>query len=167
MLTYDWTKNGGQVTHLLVNGRDARYGGFGAYGYLFGDNFHSRGQTSSLSDRPFHSFRLFGGSFDSLSQLARLISKNKQLEQAHNGQNERSNNQPSGESNQFPFIRRFFFAVFSLLSGFCISLRGWHLFDNQRRLFGAALVGTGWLLGAAGLALLWLTGFPSTWGWWL
>jgi hypothetical protein len=153
-------------SHLLsrafFEGGDAIRGCFGAYGYFFRDNFHRGSQTSSFSNRALHSLGLFGGRFDGLSQLARLVSKNKQLEQTHNSQNKRSNNQPSTESNQLPFIRRFFFAVFGLLSGFYISLRGWHLLDNQRKLPGAPLVGIERLVGAAGLGLLWLTGFPQT-----
>src|SRR5260221_481295 len=69
------------------------------------------------------------------------------------------------EFDEVPIICRFILAILGVLCGFFLSLLGWNCFDNKRRLLGAALVSTGWPLGALGFLLLWLTSFPSTWHW--
>ena len=67
----------------------------------------------------------------------------------------------------FPVIRRFLVAVFGVLFGLGLSFWGWVKLDDNRRVFGTALICVGWLISVSGLGLLWLAAFPSTWGWWL
>src|SRR6266852_2594286 len=155
--------------HLLSSAFSDRYhalgGGFGTDSNIFSDILHCGSQAISFCNRPFHSSGLFGTGFNGLSQTPCLQAEHNKLEKTNYGENGCSKDEPASEFNQFPIIRRFFFAVFGLFSGFYISLRGWHLSDNQRKLLGATLVGIGWLVGAIGLGLLWLTAFPQTWGW--
>ena len=106
-----------------------------------------------------------GSGLNGLSQTSSLQSENNQLEKPYSPENGRDNNQITSEVYEFPIVRRFIFAVFGLLGGFFLSLWGWYLFDKDRRLLGASLVGLGWLLGALGLTLLILTDYPSTWRW--
>ncbi len=61
----------------------------------------------------------------------------------------------SGPTNDPQIGRRFFLAVCGLLCCFGFGLWGWDNFYKGRRLFGAALVGSSWLLGGLGL-LIWL-----------
>ena len=49
-------------------------------------------------------------------------------------------------------------SVFLYLGGFFWSLLGFNYINNQRRLIGSAIVGSGWLLSASGL-LVWLWPF--------
>lgn len=71
------------------------------------------------------------------------------------------------DRHSFVLKRRFFFALFSILFGLCLSFWGWKNLDDNRRLLGAALVLAGSLVEALGLLLFWLTRFPITWDWWL
>lgn len=84
-----------------------------------------------------------------------------QLEKSYNaGRNSQRESPPIG--------RRLSVFLVLFFGGFFVSLRGWLNLDDKGRLFGAAWIGGGTLLSAAGL-LLWLAtfAFPSTWGWWL
>lgn len=114
--------------------------------------------TRGFPNVALHRLRLFSSSFHGFSQFLCLIGVHKQLKESDQGEN-------AAEPNQMPIIRRFLLALFSLFFGFLLSLRGWQYFDGKRRLLGAALVGSGALLGGAGLLLYWLTLFPRTWVW--
>jgi hypothetical protein len=69
------------------------------------------------------------------------------------------------KNHNIPIIRRLFQAIVGLLIGLGLSFWGWLNLYNKRRILGASLVGSGWLLGGLGLALLWLTSFSFTWEW--
>lgn len=66
-----------------------------------------------------------------------------------------------------PVLRRAVVAMLCLIGGFALCLRGWDSLDRRRRLRGAGLVLTGWLLGIGALSLLRLNEYPQTWDWWL
>ena len=132
---------------------------------VFGSVLHGDSQTIGFSNRTLHGLALVGSGLNGLSQTSSLQSENNQLEKPYSPENGRDNNQITSEVYEFPIVRRFIFAVFGLLGGFFLSLWGWYLFDKDRRLLGASLVGLGWLLGALGLTLLILTDYPSTWRW--
>jgi len=72
-----------------------------------------------------------------------------------------------GKYSRPPFGRRLIVSSCFFLGGFLLSLRGWQNLDNRRRLLSTTLIGCGLLLSASGLILLLLTGFRSTWNWWL
>ncbi|HXC34173.1 MAG TPA: hypothetical protein VNZ56_16975 [Verrucomicrobiae bacterium] len=137
-----------------------------------GGVLHGSGQVCSLfrlSDGLTNQLvSLFPGSphlINRLPQFAGLIPKDAKLEDSDSGQNKRSDNEPKSEFYNAPIARRFFVAVSGLLGGFFISLRGWELFDKKRIILGSALIALGLLLGVAGMGLLVLTGYPSTWRW--
>jgi hypothetical protein len=106
----------------------------------------------------------FGGLNGSL-ELKSLNCKDDQLKTTDYRENGGDGDEFSSKVDEFPVIRRSLFAFFSLLIVFGLSLRGWKTFYNKRRFLGATLVTAGWLLGTSGLTLLWLSDFPSTWGW--
>ncbi len=66
-----------------------------------------------------------------------------------------------------PLLRRFLIAQFGLLSGFGLSISGWNQFDLRKRWLGAGLVAGGLAVALGGLLLLRLSGYQSTWDWWL
>jgi hypothetical protein len=129
------------------------------------DPLHCISGSRRFNDIFLHIIGLIRGGLDSLSQPSGLQSKYDQLKKTDYCKNGTCNNQIAVEINEFPIKRRFIFAFFCLPSGFFLSLWGWKCFDNQRHLFGAALICSGWLLGGIGLGLVWLTNFPNTWGW--
>lgn len=118
-----------------------------------GSFFHGGGQSGSLPDGTFHGLRLVRSSLYGLAQTSSLQAKDDRLNQGHQSKEPGGDDQPKSEFDQVPIVRRFIFAVFGLLDGFFLSLRGWQLFDNKRRLLGAALIGIGWVLGRLGLGL--------------
>jgi hypothetical protein len=95
------------------------------------------------------------------------LSKPAGLKPEHADLDTADQHQSASKEHQPPIGRRFLVALASLLLTLSISSWGWKNFDHQRRLLGAAAIGSGLLLGCAGLGLWWATGFPSTWGWWL
>jgi hypothetical protein len=90
-------------------------------------------------------------------QPASLKTENEKLKNAHYDK----------AAVEPPITRRFLLSICGVVTGFWLSVWGWYNFDNKRRLLGAALLGIGWTLGAAGFGLWWLTELPTTWGWWL
>jgi hypothetical protein len=64
-----------------------------------------------------------------------------------------------------PIICRFVAAVFGVVFGLGLSFWGWVKLDDNRRVFGTAMICVGWFISVSGLVLLWLSAFPSTWGW--
>lgn len=63
------------------------------------------------------------------------------------------------ELYQTPIDVRFIFLLGSFTLGFLGSLGGWYNFYTDRRLFGAALIGSSWLLGILGV-MAWLGMVP-------
>jgi hypothetical protein len=140
-------------------------GRLGAYFKMCSDLFHCDSRPRGLLNGTLHIFGLFGGGTYRSPQLDGLITEYEQLKQSDSADYPSGCYQIPSELNQFPVIRRFIIAVFGLLNGFFVSLYGWQLLYDKRVLFGATLLGVGWLLGALGLVLLILTDYPSTWGW--
>ena len=58
------------------------------------------------------------------------------------------------ENERIPIIRRLVEAVFGLLGGLSLSFLSWSNLYNNRRVFGAALLGCGWLLGGLEFAVV-------------
>jgi hypothetical protein len=85
---------------------------------------------------------LLGGRNASL-QLKALPTKYEQLQEAYSGQNASKFYQP-------PIGIRFVLFLSLIGGGFFMSLWGWDRFYNERRLFGATLIGCGLLLGGCG-----------------
>jgi hypothetical protein len=108
---------------------------------------------------------LIGSRFDSSFQLNALPQENPYLNKTDKGQSDGGYYEPSSEINEPPIGRRSFLAILGLLSQFLGGLWGWNFFYKKRRLLGAFLIVCGTLLGAAGMTLLILTGYPSTWNW--
>jgi hypothetical protein len=113
----------------------------------------------AISDFPHRDYRLV--------QFESLISKNEQLASKDGKLQEPNNDEVPVGRLSFPVIRRFLIAVFGVLFGLGLSFWGWVKLDDNRRVFGTALICVGWLISVSGLGLLWLAAFPSTWGWWL
>ena len=74
----------------------------------FNTSLRSLGTRTNMDNCSFHSFRLAGSSYDGLSQLNGLISEYQQLQNSNGSKNE-------GSNNKMPIIRRFLFAIISLL----------------------------------------------------
>src|SRR6266404_2267056 len=140
-------------------------GSLGTSTDMAGDFFHCRGRAVCFRDGAFHSFGLLASSFHGLPQSSSLKAKDNQLEKPNSSKNPCNDDKVKSEFDEVPIICRFILAILGVLCGFFLSLLGWNCFDNKRRLLGAALVSTGWPLGALGFLLLWLTSFPSTWHW--
>jgi hypothetical protein len=76
-------------------------------------------------------------------------------------------NQQTIENDGMPFLRRLVLAVFLNLSGYGIAVWGISHFDDKRRTWRAAFIFGGWLILSSGYLLLFITGFQSTWNWWV
>lgn len=100
----------------------------------------------------------FLGGFESKPQKEGLYHYGYKLEKSNNYQK-------PVEKQRIPIIRRSVEAILGLLIGLGLCFLGWLNLYYKRRILGATLVGSGWLLGAGALGLLWLARFPSTWGW--
>jgi hypothetical protein len=72
-----------------------------------------------------------------------------------------------GNNNQMPIIRRALVCIFGFLIGSFIIISGFYNINNERIIFGSALVGAGTLCGFIGMALWVANDFPCTWSWWL
>lgn len=128
----------------------------------FGNSFHCAGRPSGLANGIGHIGSLVAGDFIhfpyGLPQAASLHAEHDQLKHADKNQSPREPNQPR-------VGRRFLLVLCGVLGGFFLSLRGWDCFDNQRKSFGSALIGIGWLVAAGGFVLWWLSSFPWSWSW--
>lgn len=96
-----------------------------------------------------------------------LLSKNSTLNTNHYDLKQAHEHQRPSEDDVPPIGRRFTFLFLFGFGGLFISLWGFCLFDNQRRLYGTSLIVGGWILSFVGLAQWFLMGFQQTWGWWI
>jgi hypothetical protein len=132
------------------------------------DALHSCSYASPLGDCLFHIGTLLSRDLihfgDGLAQLVGLIPKNAELQHENRDLQPADKDQPFIEFDRL-VLRRTWLAVSGLLGGFFLSIRGWQYSHDKRRLLGAALIAGGWLLGAGGLGLLWLTAYSGTWNW--
>ena len=108
--------------------------------------------------------RTFSHRYYGVFQLPTLPSEHSQLEGGNYGQNDGKDRNDSLRSP--PILRRFFFYLAAVASGFPLSIWGWMIFDKRRRLLGSCFIAAGGLLGLLGFGLLALTVFPASWGWW-
>ena len=79
------------------------------------------------------------------------------LPSTDSGQDKSKQSNRSGPANEPPIGISFLFTIFGILYCFIGGLWGWDNFYKGRRLLGAALIGSSWLLGGLGLSLfLWM-----------
>jgi hypothetical protein len=102
---------------------------------------------------------------DRILQLDSLPTKYEQLKTTDDGQGDGRPEKTLGEPSDNLIIGRFLVFTLGIGGGLLLTLRGWQNFYNERRLFGAALVGGGIVVGLCGLSVWWLNALPSTWGW--
>ena len=91
-------------------------------------------------------FSDLAGGRDGFSQKLRLVTKNEQLEKPDSGEN-------AGKFYNPPIGIRFIGLLLCFALGFFGIIWGWKDFDDDRRVFGAALIGGSGLLAVIGLIL--------------
>jgi len=72
----------------------------------------------------------------------------------------------ASQPNHPPVGRRYVLAFGLFVGGFLLSLYGWLHFNDYRRVFCTALIGSGWLLSGLGLGFWFATfSYRQSWGW--
>jgi hypothetical protein len=74
-------------------------------------------------------------------------------------------NQENIENQGPPIFRRLVLAILLNLGGYGVAVWGIEHFNDNRRLLRASFIVGGWLLLSSGFLLMFVTDFPSTWGW--
>jgi len=105
--------------------------------------------------------------FDGSSNQPQLPIEQTNLNNRGSKQSERGVNQSPSRYSDPPFVRRFLVALLFIPLGFGCALCGGEYFYRKRILLGAALAGVGFLSLCAGLGLIMLNHWPSTWEWWI
>jgi hypothetical protein len=97
----------------------------------------------------------FFGSGDGAHQLNALPTKYDKLEKGDDGKSAGSPKKQFSETREPPIVLCLFVLAAVIGGGLILTLFGWQNLYNDRRLFGASLVGLGCLIGLSGLGWWW------------